>query len=686
MNAASRFPTQSNEGNAAAARVALLRQQLEQAQYEYYVLDQPAMADSAYDEQFRELQQLEASYPELSRPDSPTMRVGALVQSAFQTHRHLARMLSLDNAFSDSELVAFEESITRIAGEGAIKQAGGYTAELKIDGAAVALTYENGHLTFGTTRGDGTSGEDVTSNIRTIPSIPLRLRGAAHPPVMEIRGEVFMTFSGFEVLNEARVAAGEAVFVNPRNSAAGSLRQLDPSLTAARPLKFFGYSAILPNGTTPAASQWALLELLQGWGIPVAPHRAHFATIAEAAAWAYTLEHEGRATLGFGIDGGVVKVNDVRLQEELGVRNDRTPRWAIARKFAPDMAVTKLERIEVNVGRTGVLTPYAVLAPVEVGGATVTFASLHNADQIAHKDLRAGDMVQLVRAGDVIPYILGPLPEQRTGAEIRWEMPTICPRCDTPTVKYGDDVATYCPNVMCPGRLLEGLVHFAGREAMNIDGLSYARIQGLMEANLVHDAADIFDITSPQLVALERFAQKSADNLVEAIASARERPLSRLLFGLGIRHVGSQAAQLLARNFGSMKALREASPEALANVRGIGDIIATSVFDFFSNPTATRLVERLEERGLTMTEPNSISSGGSLQGALIVLTGSLPTLSRSEATALIEDAGGRVASGVSRKTTFVVAGDEAGGKLDKARELGIEVIGESELLIRAAVQ
>ena len=685
MNAASSLPPRSNEEDAVAAKAALLRQELEQAQYEYYVLDQPAMADSVYDKLFRELQEIEETHPELSRPDSPTRRVGALVQSAFQTHRHLARMLSLDNAFSDAELVAFEESIARIAGEGAIQRAGGYTAELKIDGAAVALTYEQGLLTVGATRGDGTSGEDVTSNIRTIPSIPLRLRGEKHPPVMEIRGEIFMMFSGFEALNEARVAAGEAVFVNPRNSAAGSLRQLDPSLTAARPLKFFGYSAILPNGATPAASQWELLELLQSWGIPVAPHRAHFATIAEAAAWAYTLEHEGRATLGFGIDGGVIKVNDVRLQEELGVRNDRTPRWAIARKFAPDMAVTRLERIEVNVGRTGVLTPYAVLAPVEVGGATVTFASLHNADQVAHKDLRAGDMVQIVRAGDVIPYVLGPLPEQRTGVETKWEMPAICPRCSTPTVKYGDDVATYCPNVMCPGRQLEGLVHFASREAMSIDGLSYARIQQLMEADLVHDAADIYDLTSAQLVALERFAKKSADNLVLAIASSKERPLSRLLFGLGIRHVGSQAAQLLARHFGSMKALAEADADALANVRGIGEIIAKSVLDFFSNPTATRLVDRLVERGLTMTEPNPISAGGSLQGAVIVLTGSLPTLSRSEATALIENAGGRVASGVSRKTTFVVAGDEAGGKLDKARELGIEVVGESELKLRASV-
>ena len=363
---------------AAGHRAAELREVLMRAQHEYYVLDRPAMSDLEYDRLFDELQAIETAHPPLRTADSPTLRVGAPVQSAFQTHRHLVRMLSLDNAFADEELRAFEQSIVRIVGDSILRS--GYTAELKIDGAAVALTYRDSVLVTAATRGDGTQGEDVTVNIRTINGIPLRLRGGDHPPELEIRGEVYLPFAGFEAMNEARVAAGEPVFVNPRNSAAGSLRQLDPAITASRPLHFYGYAAILPNGTTPAATQWELLERLASWGIPVAPHRALCAGIDDVMTWAHTLEHEGRATLGFAIDGGVVKVNDVRLQDELGVRNDRTPRWAIARKFAPDMAVTRLRKIDVNVGRTGVLTPFAVLEPVDVGGATVTYASLHNAD------------------------------------------------------------------------------------------------------------------------------------------------------------------------------------------------------------------------------------------------------------------------------------------------------------------
>ncbi|HYW31166.1 MAG TPA: NAD-dependent DNA ligase LigA [Gemmatimonas sp.] len=668
--------------NATERRAAELRDALARAQYEYYVLDQPGFSDQEYDHLFRELQAIESAHPGLRTADSPTQRVGAPVQSAFQPHRHLVRMLSLDNAFDDEELRAFENSLVRIAGE-TIRSAG-YTAELKIDGAAVALTYRDGLLVTGATRGDGTTGEDVTINIRAIAGIPLRLRGSGHPPHLEIRGEVYLPFAGFEAMNEARVAAGEPVFVNPRNAAAGSLRQLDPAITASRPLRFFGYAAVLPNGRTPAASQWELLETLSAWGIPVAPHRKRCSTIDETMTWAYALEHQGRSTLGFAIDGGVIKVDSVSLQDELGVRNDRTPRWAIARKFAPDMAVTRLNMIDVNVGRTGVLTPYAVLEPVDVGGATVTFASLHNADQIAKKDLRDGDMVQVVRAGDVIPYVLGPLPAERNGSETPWTMPARCPRCNTSTVRYGDDVATYCPNVACPGRQLEGLVHFASRDALDIGGLSYARVQQLVDAGWMKDFASLFDITAEQLVTLDRFAKRSADALVLAIAAAKAQPLSRLLFGLGIRHVGAQAATLLARHFGSMDAIMHASPDTLGAVRGIGDIIAASVADYFADPTSRQLIERLREHGLTFVEPNAVTAGGPLEGATIVLTGSLPTLSRGEATALVEAAGGRVASGVSKKTTFVVAGEEAGSKLDKAKELGVAVIDEAELRRRVA--
>lgn len=672
------LPTDAQRRHAAE-----LRERLARAQHEYYVLDQPSLADQEYDRLFRELQSLEEQYPGLQTEDSPTRRVGAPVQSAFQPHRHLVRMLSLDNAFDQGELEAFEQAIERVVGS-AIHRSG-YTVELKIDGAAVALSYRDGVLERAATRGDGTEGEDITANVRTIRGVPLRLLGDGHPPFMEIRGEVYLPFAGFERMNEARVAAGEPVYVNPRNAAAGSMRQLDPNITAQRPLRFFGYAAVLPDGGAPARTQWELLEQLAGWGIPVAPYRQRCTTIAEVGAWAHTIEHETRAVLGFAIDGGVVKVNDMALQDELGVRNDRTPRWAIARKFAPDMAVTRLNRIDVNVGRTGVLTPFAVLEPVDVGGATVTFASLHNADQIAAKDLREGDRVQVVRAGDVIPYVLGPVPEQRTGDERPWMMPSHCPRCATPVVRYGDDVAIYCPNVACPGRQLEGLVHFASKDALDIDGLSYARIQQLIDAGYIHDFADLFDVTVEQLVALERFGTKSAENLVAAIAAAKQQPLSRLLFGLGIRHVGAQAAQLLARHFGSLDALAAATTAQLGDVRGIGDIIAQSVASYFADDTARALIERLRARGLTFVEPNAVQADGPLTGATIVLTGSLPTLSRGEATALIEQAGGRITSSVSKKTTFVVAGEEAGSKLEKATALGIPVIDEAELLRRVRV-
>jgi len=664
------------------ARAAALREMLAVAMHQYYVLDAPNLSDVDYDRLFRELQQVEAEFPALIAADSPTQRVGVLVQSGFQPHQHMVRMLSLDNAMNPEEMQAFEQSTKRIVGEDIHK--GGYTVELKIDGAAVALTYENGVLENAATRGDGTQGENVTANIRTIKGIPLRLFGHMHPPRMEIRGEVYLPFAGFERMNEAQVAAGKDVFVNPRNAAAGSLRQLDTAMTASRPLGFFGYAAVLPNGDSPVATQWDLLNTLESWGIPVAPHKARCTTIEEVEQWAYTVEHETRAQLAFAIDGGVVKVNDVAVQQELGIRNDRTPRWAIARKFAPDMAVTRLRQIKVNVGRTGVLTPYAELEPVEVGGATVRNATLHNAQQVALKDLREGDWVQIVRAGDVIPKVLGPVPERRTGDEHVWSMPTHCPSCQTPTQQYGTDVAIYCPNVLCPGKQLEGLVHFAARDAMDIDGLSYARIEQLLAAGLVQDFADLFDVTATQLTELERFARKSAENLVGAIGEARARPLSRLLFGLGIRHVGAQAALLLARRFGTMDALAAAPFADIAEIRGMGDTIAESVVDYFADPSSRALIEKLRTRGVHFTEPNAVVVEGPFTGLVIVLTGSLPTLSRGEATQLIERAGGRVASSVSKKTSFVVAGDDAGSKREAAEKLGIEIIDEATLAMRAA--
>jgi DNA ligase (NAD+) len=668
----------------ATTRARTLRDRLERANYEYYVLDAPTLSDREYDQLFRELQQIEEAHPALRTADSPTQRIGAAPQSHLPKHTHHAAMLSLANAFSDDELRAWEERLVRLVGDGA--RASGYTTELKIDGAAASLTYRDGVLTVGATRGNGSVGEDVTPNIRTIHDVPLRLHGTGHPAVVEIRGEVYMPFDRFEEMNEARAQAGEPVFANPRNSAAGALRQLDPAVTAARPLRFFGYGAFVPSGPSPAATQWEMLDVLARWGVPVAPHRSRCATLDTVIDAARAVEHTIRGDLNFAIDGLVVKVNSLAVQDELGTIGGREPRWAIARKFAPDIAVTRLLAIEVNVGRTGAINPYAVLEPVEIGGTTVKLATLHNEDLVQRKDLRVGDWVQVKRAGEVIPQVIGPIPERRTGHERRWSMPAKCPACGTPIVREEDEAAAYCPNLSCPGRRLEGLVHFASRGAMDIRGLSYARIEQLVDAKLVHDAGDLFLLRPDQLVDIERFADKSAAQLVSAIADAKERPLSRLLIGLGIRHVGSGAAELLARHFGSMDTLASATLDDVMAVHGIGETIARAVVDYFADPVARRLLKHLRDAGVAMTEPEAAGGAGTSRGALagqtVVLTGTLPTLSRSEATALVEGAGGHVTSGVSRTTSFVVAGENAGGKLDKARELEVDVIDEATLLRR----
>jgi DNA ligase (NAD+) len=663
-----------------AARAATLREQIERANYEYYVLDTPTRSDAEYDRLMRELQTLERENPELRTPDSPTMRVGAEPQSQLAKHTHLAPMLSLGNAFADDELAAWEARMVRLAGDGA---RGGYSVELKIDGAAVSLTYRDGVLVCAATRGNGTIGEDVTANARTVRDVPLRLRGSGFPALFEVRGEIYMPFDRFEAMNQERAAAGDAIFANPRNAAAGALRQLDPSITAARPLRFYGYSAATPAGVgLPFETQTALLDALEAWGIPVAPHRRRCAQLEEVFALAHEIEHRTRADLNFAIDGIVVKADSLALQDELGVVGGREPRWAIARKFAPDIAVTRLLGIEVNVGRTGAINPYAVLEPVEIGGATVKLATLHNEELIRAKDLRIGDWVQVKRAGEVIPQIIAPVPERRDGSEQPWTMPAGCPSCGTPVEREEDVVAAYCPNVGCPGRRLEGLVHFASRGAMDIRGLSYARIEQLIEAGLVRDPADLYLLTTEQLVLLDRFAEKSAAQLVAAIEESKAQPLSRLLNALGIRHVGTGAAQLLARHFGSMRALMDATEEEILAVRGIGATIAHAVIGYFGNRAGRDLVGRLERLGVTMTEAQPAASGGALAGSTVVLTGTLPTLTRPQATERIERAGGRVTSSVSKSTTFVVSGESAGGKLEKARALGVEIIDEAELLRR----
>jgi len=666
-------------------RAAELRDLLHQASHDYYVLDLPTLPDAEYDRAFRELQSIERDRPDLRTADSPTMRIGAEPASALAKHAHLVPMISLGNAFDNGELEAWEERIARLVGDDA--RAAGYVAELKIDGAAVSLTYAGGVLVMGATRGNGIVGEAVTANIRTLRDVPLRLRGDDFPPLFEIRGEVYLPFSAFERMNAERVLAGEPVFANPRNSAAGSLRQLDPSISAQRPLRFFGYTVALPPGAPePTPTQWALLDALERWGIPVAPHRRRCSTIAEVHAWASDVEHRLRAELDFAIDGGVIKVDSIPLQAELGIVGGREPRWAVARKFAPDIAETRLLEIRINVGRTGALNPYAVLSAVEIGGTTVQQATLHNFDLVLAKDLRVGDVVQVKRAGDVIPQVIGSIPERRDPANPppATAVPTHCPSCQTPVVRDEEEVALYCPNVACPDRQLEALVHFASRGAMDIRGLSYARIEQLIGAGLIHDVGDLYALRADQLTQLERFAGKSAANLIEAIVASKAQPLSRLLFALGIRHVGATAAQLLARHFTSMDRLASASIDVVLAIRGIGQGIAEATVAFFADPSATALVRKLAEAGLTMREATPSPVGGAFAGMTFVVTGTLPTLSRADATALIESQGGRVTSGVSKATTAVVVGDDAGSKLEKARSLGVETIDETELLRRSA--
>jgi len=678
-------PRDDDDLSELAARADELRRQIDRASYEYHVLDQPTISDAEYDRLYRQLVDLEEAHPTLRTPDSPTQRVGAEPLSQLAKHTHLVPMLSLANAFNEEELAAWEERIVRLAGEEVRNS--GYTCELKIDGAAVSLTYKDGVFVEGTTRGNGIIGEAVTANLRTIRDVPLKLHGDDVPPVMEIRGEVYMTFSGFERMNEQRIAAGQPVFANPRNSAAGALRQLDPKATAARPLHFFGYAIALPDGAKlPTSTQADLLARLTAWGVPVAPHHERCPTLKDVHEWARNVEHSVRAAIDFAIDGGVVKVNDLRLWPDLGVVGGREPRYAIARKFAPDIAETTLRSINVNVGRTGSINPYAVLEPVEIGGAQVQLATLHNFDLVARKDLRVGDVVQVKRAGEVIPQIIGPVPDKRDpqNPPQPYTPPTHCPACNTALVPGNELGMLYCPNFACPGRQLEGLVHFASRGAMDIRGLSYARIKQLIDAGLVSDAADLYDLTPEQLEGIERLAEKSSANLVQAIAATKEQPLSRLLFALGIEHVGETAAREIARHFGTMDAILAATADDILCVHGIGDKIAESIVGWFADDRARRLIERLRERGLRFDEPVTRSSG-TLKGLTIVITGTLPTLSREQAAALIEGNGGRVSGSVSKKTAFVVVGADAGSKLEKARQLGVETIDEDELKRRVGV-
>ncbi|HXI19962.1 MAG TPA: NAD-dependent DNA ligase LigA, partial [Gemmatimonadales bacterium] len=591
-----------------SARALELRRLIERANHAYYVLDQPEVSDQQYDLWMRELQQLEAAHPELRTPDSPTQRVGATPASALVKHTHLRRMLSLANAFDAQELEAWEARNARLTEDA---RRAGYTTEVKIDGAAVSLTYRAGRLAVGATRGNGEIGEVVTENLKTIPEVPLLLRGERHPALMEVRGEVYLSRHAFERLNQDRAREGEPLFANPRNAAAGSLRQLDPRVTRRRRLRLFAFHVEVIEGALDATTQWEVLERLEAWGFPVEPHRARHPDLA--AVQARIVEDEALlAALPFDADGVVVKIDRLALHEELGVIGDREPRWAIARKFAPEIAVTRLRDIQINVGRTGALNPYAVLEPVEVGGVTVSSATLHNEDLIEARDIRIGDWVEVMRAGEVIPQVVGPLRDRRDGSERKFRMPEQCPVCGTPVERPADEVMRFCPNTSCPGRVLEGLVHFASREAMDIRGLGYERVRQLLDAGLIHDAADLYRLGVEQLTALDRFAETSATQLVDAIAATRTRPLSLVLFALGIRHVGKTVAQLLARRFGTMDRLAEATRETIEAVPGVGPTIAEAVAGFFGASANRRLLQRLREAGLTLTEPHAATGSGPL--------------------------------------------------------------------------
>jgi DNA ligase (NAD+) len=661
-----------------AARAAELRRLLERANHAYYVLDRPEISDAEYDGLFRELQQLEAQHPELRTSDSPTQRVGADPADKFHKHRHLVPMLSLANAFSEAELAEWEDRNARLLPE---VRTAGYTLEVKIDGAAVSLTYDNGVLVTGATRGNGVEGEDVTANLRTVVDIPLRLAGKGWPKRMEVRGEVYLSKSRFAELNRERERAGEPPFANPRNAAAGALRQLDSKITRGRGLRIFCFHVEAPGQKRAVDTQHELLAQLAAWGFPVEPHHHRVADLPAAHAAIAPLE-QLLGQLDYGADGVVVKVDPLPLHAELGTVGDREPRWAIARKFAPEVQVTRLREIRINVGRTGSLNPYAVLEPVEIGGVTVSTVTLHNFDLIDAKDIREGDWVQVTRAGEVIPQVLGPVPERRTGAERPFKRPERCPVCRAKVEYPADEVMAYCSNVSCPGRIFESIVHFASRGAMDIRGLGPERVKALLDAKFIKDVADLYDVTALRLLTLEGFAEKSAQQLVDAIQASRRQPLSTLLYALGIRHVGAQGAKLLARHFGTMKALRSASADEISRIRGIGDAIAQAVVGFFDEPKNRKLVERLEKLGLTIQEPVAAHSTGPLAGQTYVVTGTLPSLSRAKATELIEAAGGTVTDSVSKKTTALVVGADAGSKLDKAKALRVAVIDEAELLRR----
>lgn len=663
-----------------AARAATLRDQINYHGYRYHVLDSPVVTDAEYDALFRELLALEEAHPELITPDSPTQRVGAEPRGDLPKVQHAAPVLSLDNTFSADDLRAWQARIRRLIPEDTVLD---YVVEPKLDGLSIVLTYENGVFMQGATRGNGVVGEDVTPNMRTIGMMPLRIPadpdGPPAPATLVVRGEVFFRLPQFAALNERRIEEDKAPFVNPRNAAAGSLRQLDPRITARRPLELALYQILHAEGEGLPATQWELLHYLHELGFPVMlDYSAHFddfdAMLAYIAGW-----EARRAELDFEIDGLVVKINDLALVDELGIVG-RAPRGLIAYKFPAVERTTKLLDVGVNVGRTGVLTPYAILEPVEVAGVTVKQATLHNFDDLAAKDIRIGDTVIVKRSGDVIPYVVGPVADLRDGSEQVVAPPTECPVCGTSVEREAGEIAIYCPNPECPARLVRGVEYWVSRGAMDVDGLGERITRQLVDAGLIHDVADLYALTLDDLLALEGFAETKAQNLLDAIAASRERPLWRVLTALGIPGVGSTVAQLLLEHVASIDELMASSQEALEAIPGLGPITAEAIIQYFSDERNCKLIEKLRKAGVRLeAEPPEELASDKLDGLTFVLTGTLPTLTRGEAKALIEANGGRVTGSVSGNTSYVLAGENAGSKLDKANQKGIPVIDEDGL-------
>ncbi len=663
---------------ASAARAAALRSEIDAHNYRYYVLDAPTVSDAEYDGLFRELQTLETRYPDLARQDSPTQRIGGAPAAAFDTVTHRVPMLSLNNAFGDGEVEAFDRRVRDGLGSDAEVE---YAVEPKFDGLAISLTYERGRFVVGATRGDGTSGENVTANLRTVRAIPLALSGNAVPPLIEIRGEVLMLKRDFDALNVAQAARGEKTFANPRNAAAGSLRQLDAKITASRRLAFFAYGIgqVDWGKAAPPATHDALMRRLAALQCAVTKERRVVTGLAGLLDY-YRTVGERRATLPFQIDGVVYKVNDLAAQERLGYVS-RAPRFAIAHKFPAEEMATVVLAIDVQVGRTGAITPVARLAPVFVGGVTVTNATLHNEDEVRRKDVRVGDTVIVRRAGDVIPEVVRVLTEKRPPGAAEFAMPTHCPECGSAVARLPDEAVARCTGgLVCPAQRKQALLHFAGRRALDIEGLGEKLVDQLVEADRVRTPADLYGLRVDDLAALERMAEKSAANVVAAIDRSRSTTLARFIFALGIRHVGEATARDLARHFGNLDALLAADAAGLLEVPDVGTVLAESIARFFAEPHNRRVIDDLRAAGVNWPDakPQRVAPGP-LAGLTFVLSGTLPTLTREDAKARIEAAGGKLAGSVSQKTSYIVAGEEAGSKLQKARTLGVPVLDEDGL-------